>query len=216
MRIAIVEDALLVREGLVRLLRAGAVEVAAAVGSFAELRSLLDDSLDVVIMDIRLPPTYRTEGIAAAAELATTHPRLSVLVLSQYREPDYARALLADSPAGRGYLLKESVLDRDQLVGALYRLAAGDTVVDPNIIASAIAAAPRERLGGLTERELDILRLIAEGLTDRGISERLVLSPRTVATHVRHIFAKLALPDSEADNRRVHAVLTYLVDTATA
>jgi DNA-binding NarL/FixJ family response regulator len=141
---------------------------------------------------------------------------LSVLVLSQYREPDYARTLLADTPAGRGYLLKESVLDRDQLVGSLFRLAAGDTVVDPNIIAFAIAAAPRERLGGLTERELDILRLIAEGLTDRGISERLVLSPRTVATHVRHIFAKLALPDSEADNRRVHAVLTYLVDTATA
>jgi DNA-binding NarL/FixJ family response regulator len=213
MRVAIVDDALLIREGLSRLLGSRGVDVVTAVGSLDELRPALDDGIDLVILDIRLPPDFRTEGLQAAAELARDHPDLPVLVLSQYREPEYARSLLAGATAPRGYLLKESILQPDQLLSVLYRVAAGQTVVDAAIVDSAIAATPAVQLGMLSPRELEILRLIAEGLTDRGISERLFLSARTVATHIRHIFSKLALPDSASDNRRVQAVLTYLAST---
>jgi len=136
-----------------------------------------------------------------------------VLILSQYAEPAFAAALLADSPARRGYLLKENILHTDQLVGALYRITAGQTVVDPAVIDVAMQTATiGNRLSELSTRELEVLHLLAQGLSDRGICEKLVLSPRTVASHVRHIFNKLAIPSSDHDNRRVHAVLVYLND----
>jgi DNA-binding NarL/FixJ family response regulator len=149
--------------------------------------------------------------------LAVTHPQVGVLILSQYREPSYAAALVATSATRRGYLLKETILYPDQLASALYRIIAGETVVDSAVIDDALGSAgANDRLTALSARELEVLRLLAQGLTDRGICEQLTLSPRTVASHVQHIFTKLALPDSDHDNRRVHAVLAYLDHPANA
>jgi DNA-binding NarL/FixJ family response regulator len=211
-RVAIADDALLVREGLARILTDRGIEVSASVGDVAGLlRAVAAAPPDVAILDLRMPPGFTDEGIRAAQRLAESHPELAVLILSQYREPSYAATLLAASGTRRGYLLKDSVLHADQLVGALYRLAAGGTVVDPAVIDTALRAASRtDRLRFLSPRELEVLRLLAQGFTDRGICEELVLSPHTVAAHVQHIFTKLDLPDSEYANRRVHAVLTYL------
>lgn len=212
MRVVIADDSLLVREGLTRILGAHGVDVVGAAADGGELGDLVDRlEPDAAIVDIRMPPTFSTEGIDAAAALAATHPALAVLVLSQHVELTYARSLVEGAAGRRGYLLKDRVLDADRLVGTLYRIAAGDTVVDPDVVAAALATpAAARRLQGLTAREQDVLALLAEGLTDRGICDRLVVSPRTVATHVQAIFAKLDLPDGPAANRRVHAVLAYL------
>lgn len=212
MRVVIADDSLLVREGLARLLDASGIEV---VAQAADVGSLLHAALlhrpDVAIVDIRMPPGFTDEGLRAADELAARSPAVGVLVLSQYAEPAYAALLLERSPRGRGYLLKERVLHRDELVGGLYRIAAGETVVDPAIVdATVSASAAQDRLSVLTAREVEVLRLMAEGRTDKGICEQLFLSPKTVATHVQHIFAKLDLPNDAGDNRRVHAVLAYL------
>jgi DNA-binding NarL/FixJ family response regulator len=151
-----------------------------------------------------------------AERLRVSHPDLAVLILSQHQEPAFAAAFLADSPRRRGYLLKERILHPDHLVSALYRIAAGHTVVDPAVIDAAMdTAATSNRLAGLSARELQVLHLLAQGLTDRGICDRLVLSLRTVASHIQHIFTKLAIPGGENDNRRVHAVLTYLNNAGT-
>ena len=212
MRVAIADDALLIREGLTKVLAGCGIDVVAGVASADELLDVIDEHRpDVAIVDIRMPPQFTSEGLRAAERLSVTHPEVAVLVLSQYKEPAYAAALLADSASRRGYLLKERILHPDHLVGALYRIAAGHTVVDPAVIEAAISsAATGHRLSGLSARELQVLHLLAQGLTDRGICDRLVLSHRTVASHIQHIFAKLAIPDSDHDNRRVHAVLTYL------
>ena len=212
MRVVLADDALLVREGLTRVLTAANVDVVADVGDLEQLLAAVDtDQPDIAIVDIRMPPGYRDEGIRAAEILGDSHPGLGVLVLSQYVEPTYAAELIARSPARRGYLLKERILHQDQLLQALERIDAGETVVDPTVVDAAIATSrPRGRLNVLTERELEVLHLIAQGLTDRGICDQLLLSAKTVATHTQHIFNKLGLPAGAHDNRRVHAVLTYL------
>ncbi|HLX89751.1 MAG TPA: response regulator transcription factor [Acidimicrobiales bacterium] len=212
MRVVLADDALLVREGLSRVLAHAGVDVVASVGDLEELLAAVEaEQPDIAIVDIRMPPGYRDEGIQAAARLAQSHPDLGVLVLSQYVEPNYAAELIAASPGRRGYLLKERILHQDQLLQAMERIDAGETVVDPSVVDAAIATSrPSGRLGVLTDRELEVLHLIAQGLTDRGICDRLVLSPKTVATHTQHIFNKLGLPASSHDNRRVHAVLTYM------
>lgn len=212
MRVAIADDTLLIREGIARILTAHGIDVVLSVGDIDQLlRAIDDEQPEIAILDIRMPPTYRDEGVRASRELAATHPDLGVLILSQYRAPAYATALLETTAARRGYLLKETILDADQLIGALYRILAGQTVVDPAVIDAALVTADRnDRLRALSARELDVLALLAQGLTDRGICDRLVLSPRTVASHVQHIFSKLALPEGSHDNRRVHAVLAYL------
>lgn len=212
MRVVIADDSLLVREGLARLLDAAGIEVVEQAGDLgALLHAVLLHRPDVAIVDIRMPPRHNDEGLRAADELATDAPSVGVLVLSQFAEPEYAAKLLRTSPRGRGYLLKERLLNRDVLVGAIYRVAAGETVVDAAIVDATVETRTgRDRLGPLTPREVEVLRLMAEGLTDRGICEKLFLSPKTVATHVQHIFAKLDLPSEASDNRRVHAVLVYL------
>lgn len=218
MRVALADDALLVREGLARILSALGIEITASADDVDELLDAIDrDPPDVAILDIRMPPGYSDEGLRAAAQLAVTHPHVGVLILSQYREPSYAAALVATSATRRGYLLKETILYPDQLASALYRITAGETVVDSAVIDDALGSAgANDRLTALSARELEVLRLLAQGLTDRGICEQLTLSPRTVASHVQHIFTKLALPDSDHDNRRVHAVLAYLDHPANA
>ena len=212
MRVVIGDDSLLVREGLARLLDAAGIEVVEQAGDLgALLHAVLLHRPDVAIVDIRMPPRHNDEGLRAADEIAADAPSVGVLVLSQFAEPEYAARLLKTSPRGRGYLLKERLLNRDVLVSAIYRIAAGETVVDAAIVDATVATRTgRDRLGPLTAREIEVLRLMAEGLTDRGICERLFLSPKTVATHVQHIFAKLDLPSHATDNRRVHAVLVYL------
>lgn len=212
MRVVIADDALLIREGLTKVLAVCGIDVVAGVCNASDLLDAIDEHHpDVAIVDIRMPPQFSSEGLHAAEQLRVTHPELAVLILSQYREPAFAAALLADSPGRRGYLLKERILHPDHLVGALYRITAGHTVVDPAVIDAAMnSASISNRLSGLSARELQVLHLLAQGLTDRGICDRLVLSPRTVASHIQHIFAKLAIPGGENDNRRVHAVLTYL------
>lgn len=212
MRVVIADDSLLVREGLSRILAQAAIEVVAATGNVDGLvQAVSRYRPDVAIVDIRMPPGYSDEGLRAAELIGLSHPEVGVLVLSQYAEPAYAAALLTTAQTRRGYLLKERILHRDELVSALYRIAAGQSVVDSAIVDAAVdAPSAHAHLTALTRREVEVLRLMAQGLTDRGICERLFVSPKTVATHVQHIFSKLDLPDSARDNRRVQAVLTYL------
>lgn len=212
MRIVIADDVLIVREGITRLLTAAGLEVVDQVADVdALMRSIAVNKPDLAIIDIRMPPDFRDEGLVAANRLATEHPNLAVLVLSQHAEPSFAASLLERAPNRRGYLLKDHVTNRDTLISAIYRIAAGETVVDPAVVDEAVSTpAANRRLAHLTARERDVLRCVAAGLTDRGICETLFLSPKTVATHVAHIFTKLDLPDTSSDNRRVHAVLAYL------
>jgi DNA-binding NarL/FixJ family response regulator len=214
-RVALADDAAVLREGLARVLADSGIEVAAQVGNADELLEAVDElHPDVAVIDIRMPPTWSTEGLVAAEEIRTRFADVAVLLLSQYVEPEYALRLLERGSGRIGYLLKERVLDVDQLVKALERVALGETVVDP-ALASQLLDRVREAspLDELTPREREVLALMAEGLTDRGIAERLYLTPNTVETHIRHILAKLGLPAGPADNRRVHAVLTYLRST---
>jgi DNA-binding NarL/FixJ family response regulator len=211
-RVVIADDALIVREGLARVLAAAGVEVVEQVADVEGLmRSVARYRPEVAVVDIRMPPTFRDEGLVAANRLAVEQPTLGVLVLSQYAEPAYAASLLEQAPNRRGYLLKDRITHPDSLIGALYRIAAGETVVDPQVVDEAVSTpAADRRLAPLTPREREVLRCLAAGLTDRGICQTLFLSPKTVATHIAHIFTKLDLPDSVNDNRRVHAVLAYL------
>ena len=212
MRVVIADDSLIIREGLARVLTSAGIDVLDLVGDVESLiRSVALYRPDVAIVDIRMPPTFRDEGLVAGHRLSVEHPSVAVLVLSQYSEPSYAASLLEQVPNGRGYLLKDRITNRDSLIGALYRIAAGETVVDPEVVDRAVTnPAADRRLARLTAREREVLRCLAAGLTDRGICQALFLSPKTVATHVAHIFTKLDLPDSSNDNRRVHAVLAYL------
>jgi DNA-binding NarL/FixJ family response regulator len=212
MRVALADDATVLREGLARVLADTGIEVVAQVGTAEELLVAIDRlHPDIAIVDIRMPPTWSDEGLAVAEEIHRRFPRVGVLLLSQYIEADYALKLLDDSSGRRGYLLKERVLDIHDLVDALERIAAGETVVDAALV-SRLINRPHEssRIEQLTRREREVLALMAEGLTDRGIAERLFLTPNTVETHIRHIIAKLNLPATAADNRRVKAVLVYL------
>lgn len=212
MRVALADDAAVLREGLARLLTEEGIEVAAQVGSADELLAAVDRlHPDVAVVDIRMPPTWSDEGLAVAGEIRRRFPQVGVLLLSQYVEPEYALTLLDGSSERTGYLLKERMLNVHDLVGALERIAAGETVVDPALVVQALGRAREHSpLDQLTAREREVLSLMAEGLTDRGIAERLYITQNTVETHIRHIISKLSLPTTPADNRRVHAVLAYL------
>lgn len=213
MRVVVGEDVLLFREGLVRILAARGFEV---VGEAADAEDLIRKvgahRPDVAITDIRMPPTHSDEGLRAASQIGEHFPEVGVVVLSQYLEADYAMRLLEDKPSGRGYLLKERVTDLDAFEASVRRVAGGSTVVDPSLV-SLLVNRPREKdepLFELSDREREILALMAEGRSNRGITERLVLSERTVESHVRTIFRKLDLPHSDDDHRRVLAVLRHL------
>jgi DNA-binding NarL/FixJ family response regulator len=211
-RVALADDAVVLREGLARVLAEAGVEVAAQVGSADELLVAVDELRpDVAVVDIRMPPTWNDEGLAVAEEIRRRFPHVGVLLLSQYVEAEYALRLLDGGSERIGYLLKERVLDVADLVGAIGRIVAGETVVDPALVSQLLGRAREDSpLDQLTHREREVLSLMAEGLTDRGISERLFVTPNTVETHVRHIIGKLRLPATPADNRRVRAVLAYL------
>lgn len=212
MRVVLVDDAAVLRDGLARVLSGAGVEVVAQVGTAHELRTAVAElAPDVAVVDIRMPPTMSDEGLVAAEEIREHHPGVGVLVLSQYVEPGYALRLLNGDAGRTGYLLKDRMLDVEDFVGALERVAAGETVVDPALVAQLVERAREgEPLDELTAREREVLSLMAEGLTDRGIAERLFVTPKTVETHIRHIFSKLGIPATSAHNRRVHAVLAYL------
>ena len=212
MRVAIADDSVIVREGLARLLADRDVDVSGLAADAEQLLALVDAKRpDVAIVDIRMPPTHTDEGLVAADLIRGRFPRVGVLVLSQYTDAAYALRLLDGDETGRGYLLKDRITAANALVDALERIQAGECVIEPELIEALLANPARsDRLAALTPRERDVLALLAEGLTDRGIGERLWLSQSTVETHVRHILQKLDLPTGSGHNRRVHAVLTYL------
>lgn len=212
MRIVLADDSLIVRAGLTRLLEAEGCQVVAEVSDAEALRRAVAlQRPDIAVVDIRMPPSHTDEGIKAATAIRRANPETAVLVLSQYVEAQYALELLAGTSTHVGYLLKDRVLDRSALLAALWRVRAGEVVVDQDLVAS-LMDTPRvpSALAVLSDRERQVLALMAEGLTDQGIANRLVISPKTVTTHVQHIFQRLALPDTAADNRRVRAVLAYL------
>lgn len=208
----VVEDVLLTREGIVHLLRDAGVEVVAQAGDATTLAALVAATApDAVILDIRMPPTHTDEGIAAARELRRLHPDVGALVLSQYLESSWALRLLEQNPEGVGYLLKDRIVDGAIIVDALRRVADGETVVDPTIVSRLLGRRRRgDPLALLTDRERDVLSLVAEGLSNRAIAERLVVAERTVETHMAAIFGKLGLEGSPDQHRRVLAVLTWL------
>jgi DNA-binding NarL/FixJ family response regulator len=212
MRVVIADDSLLLREGLARLLvDAGCDVVATAEDAAVLLREVELNSPDAVIVDIRMPPTQTDEGIAAAHRVRATHPRIGVLVLSQYLESEYAMRLITDAPEHVGYLLKDRVSDVAVVVDALRRVVEGECVVDPTIV-SRLLRRPRDPgpLDLLTPREVEVLGLMAEGRSNSAIADQLAMSPKTVEAHVRQILQKLDLHAAPDDHRRVLAVLRYL------
>jgi DNA-binding NarL/FixJ family response regulator len=212
LRVVIAEDAALFREGLARLIESRGHQVAGSVADGAALVAAVARLRpDVVVADVRMPPTHTDEGLRAAIELRRAHPRLGVLVLSQYIETRYAARLLEDNAAGIGYLLKDRVADVADFAEALERVAAGGTALDPEVVSQLVRSSQQAAgLAELTPRERDVLALMAEGRSNAGIAAALVVSASVVEKHVASIFAKLRLPPSEADNRRVLAVLRYL------
>ena len=212
MRVVVAEDELLTREGFVRLLGDAGLEVAGQAGDVdGLLRQLRLSRPDAAIVDIRMPPTHTDEGLVAAGRIRAEHPGTAVLVLSLYVEPSYALRLLEEHPEGVGYLLKERVFDVVLLVDALRRLADGETVVDPTIVSRLVGRRRRhDPLEELTEREREVLGLIAEGLSNRALARRLFVTERTVEAHVKQIFMKLDLQTDADSHRRVLAVLAYL------
>jgi len=211
-RVVIAEDLYLLRDGLIRLLEAYGFEIVAAVESGPALRQALREHRpDVSVVDVRLPPTFSDEGLQVALEARRETPGLPVLVLSQHVEQLYARELLADGAGGIGYLLKDRVVDADQFVDAVRRVAGGGTAMDPEVIAKLVTNTAAQRpLGRLTPRERDVLELMAQGRSNAAIAQRLFLSESAVGKHTASIFSKLDLPPSDDDNRRVLAVLAYL------
>jgi DNA-binding NarL/FixJ family response regulator len=211
-RVVVAEDLYLLRNGLARLLEAHGLEIAAAVGDAPGLlTALLAERPDVAIVDVRLPPTFTDDGLRAAIEARRAVPALPVLVLSQYVEQLYARELLADKAGGVGYLLKDRVFNDDQFIDAIRAVAAGGTVMDPEVVAKLLGRqAGQETLARLSVREREVLELMAEGRSNSAIAQRLFVSEKAVSKHSTSIFAKLDLAPSDDDNRRVLAVLTFL------
>jgi len=211
-RVVIADDEVLLREGLERLLLEAGFDVVGKVGTADELRRKVELARpDVVIVDIRMPPTHTDEGIVAAQEIRQSHPEVGVLVLSQHLESRYAMRLIEEHPGGTGYLLKQRVSNLGVLTDALMRLRDDECVIDPTIVARLVSRArPARELAELTEREREVLALMAEGRSNKAICARLFLSPKTVEAHVKHIFRKLDIDESPDDHRRVLAVLAYL------
>jgi serine/threonine-protein kinase len=212
MRVVVADDAMLIREGLTNLLREAGVTVVGKASDADELmRHVALGRPDVAIVDIRMPPGHSEEGLVAAERIRADHPEVGVLLLSQYVNPRYAMRLLDEHPARIGYLLKERVSDIAVLMDGLQRIAEGECVIDPTIIAQLVSK-PRSdaALQVLSPREREVLSLIAEGHSNRGIADKLVVSPKTVESHIHQIFLKLGLPDTRERDRRVLAVLTFL------
>ena len=212
MRIAIAEDSGLFRSSLALLLRSLGAEVTASVASGTELLTAVrDNPPDVVMLDIRMPPTFSDEGIRTAQAIRGLHPDTGILVLSTYAETSYASQLLETVRSGVGYLLKDNVTDADALMESLERVAAGETVIDPAIVRRLLGRKRKPSvMDTLNEREVAVLRHMAEGRSNLGIAKELYLSARTVETHVTNVFTKLGLTPSDTENNRVRAVLTFL------
>jgi DNA-binding NarL/FixJ family response regulator len=212
MRVAIAEDSVLLREGLARLLADAGFDVLARCGDAEELRrAMLAELPDVVIVDIRLPPTHTDEGLRAAVDIRAAHPGLGVLVLSQYVELGLAMKLLADSADGVGYLLKDRISDVPAFLDAVRRVAAGGSAIDPTIVSTLLSRRRRDDpLAALTPREREVLELMAAGNSNQGIADRLVITLRAVEKYVSSIFGKLGLPATGSESRRVLAVLLFL------
>jgi DNA-binding NarL/FixJ family response regulator len=211
-RVVIAEDLALLRDGLTRLLRDNGFDVVAAVDDGdALVTSVLLERPDIAIVDVRLPPTFRDEGVRAALTLRERAPETALLIVSQYVEQAYASELLADGRGGLGYLLKDRIMDVDDFVAAVRRVAAGGTALDPEVVAQLLARRRADRpLDTLSPRELEVLGLMAEGRSNAAIAARLVLTVGAVEKHVANILTKLRLPPSSEDHRRVLAVLAYL------
>lgn len=212
MRVVVADDVMLTRQGIVRLLQDAGVEVVAQASNAEELlRHVRITRPDVALVDIRMPPTHTDEGLVAARMIRTEHPEVGVLVLSQYVEPSYAMRLIEDHPERVGYLLKERVFDIATVVDALRRIMDAETVIDPTIVSQLVGRRRRaDPLSALTDREREVLGLIAEGMSNRALAARLFVTERTVEAHVTQIFLKLGLPESPDQHRRVLAVLALL------
>ncbi|MFI6597780.1 response regulator [Nonomuraea sp. NPDC050536] len=212
MRVVLAEDSVLLREGLIRLLEAAGMQVVAAVPDAARLLRATDEHQpDLVVTDVRMPPSHTDEGLRAALVLRRQQPRLAVLVLSQYVEERYAAQLLASAATGGvGYLLKDRVADVAEFIDALRRVAGGGTALDPEVVAQLLLRGHSDPLNRLTPRESEVLKLMAEGRSNAGIGQELVLSEGAVGKHIGNIFTKLDLPQTEGDHRRVLAVLQFL------
>jgi DNA-binding NarL/FixJ family response regulator len=210
-RVVIAEDLALLRDGLERLLRDSGIEVAAAVSDGPALLAAVDESEpDLAIVDVRLPPAFRDEGVRAALELRRRRAGFPVLILSQYVERTYAAELLADGAGGVGYLLKDRVSDVREFVDAVRRVAAGGMALDPDAVSQLVAGAEEGPLRRLSEREREVLALMAEGRTNQQIAAELDITPSGVEKHVASIFGKLGLPPAETAHRRVLAVVAWL------
>jgi len=216
MRVVVAEDVMLTREGIVRVLADSGVDVVAeAAEADGLMRAVASWRPDCAVVDIRMPPTNTDEGIVAAQRIRELHPDVGVLVLSQYVEPSFAMRLLEEHPERSGYLLKERISDPAVLVDALRRLTEGETVVDPTIVSRLIGRRREsDPIEELSERERDVLTLVAEGLSNAAIAARLFITERTVEAHVKQIFLKLGIGQKSDTNRRVLAVLAFLRSTA--
>lgn len=212
MRVVLADDAVLFREGLARLLEEGGHEV---VGQAADAEQLLElvaeHEPDVAVSDIRMPPTETTEGLEAARRIKEEHPEVGVIILSQHVETHHAVDLLAEGQGGIGYLLKDRVSDPAEFADAVRRVGSGGSAIDPEVVARLLSRRrENDPLAALTEREREILALMAEGRSNQGIGDRLFLSPKTVETHIGRIFTKLGILPANEDHRRVLAVVTFL------
>jgi DNA-binding NarL/FixJ family response regulator/class 3 adenylate cyclase len=212
LRIMLADDSILLREGVARLLSDAGFEVVSQHGDADDLlKAVRADPPDMAIVDIRMPPSHTNEGLRAAQEIRAEHPEVGVLVLSQYVETDYAMQLVSEGAAGLGYLLKDRVSNVQEFTDAVRRVAAGGSVIDPDVVSRLVGRARQASpIETLTEREREVLAFMAEGRSNQAISGRMFLSPKTVEGHVRNIFTKLGLADTPDDHRRVLAVLTFL------
>jgi len=211
-RVVIADDSVLLREGLARVLTEGGFEIVAQAANADELRKAVRRfKPDIAIVDVRMPPTHTDEGARAAVEIRAEQPEVAILVLSQVIEAAHAMQLFSERPEGFGYLLKDRVLEIDDFLESVRRVGRGGTAIDPEVIGQLVG---RRRAGGpldeLTAREREVLELMAQGLSNRGICEKLVISPKTVETHVNSIFLKLDLMPAQDEHRRVLAVLAFL------